>query len=388
MSLVCEKNKCTACSACVDICPKKAIHIESTLTACIAVINEDKCINCGLCEKVCQVNNPLEKVEPVKWVQGWCNDEEIREEASSGGFATAMMLAFVQHEGIVYSCRLIDGHFRYVRAQTPKEIRKFSGSKYVKSSPEGVYTEIKKDIQKGEKVLFVGLPCHVAGVRKFIGPRWEEKLYTVDLICHGTPSEKILELFLKEHGFNLDQTEEILFRTKGEFKKYKKQYIPIENFGIYDKYSFAFLDAITYTENCYSCQYATQKRVSDITIGDSWGNALDQSEKEKGVSLALCNTSKGDELLKAAELHLEQADKECAIAHNGQLKEPSRKSTKREQFFKCMENNNSIDKTVWRLMPKMCGKAEVKRIFVKFGIIKNGTVFSMAVSKGKNNKAQ
>ena len=89
MTTVCELNKCTGCMACVDICPKNAINIKDSLDAYNAVIDADKCINCNLCHKICQNNNNVELSKPIKWYQGWAEDEDVRSRSSSGGAATA-----------------------------------------------------------------------------------------------------------------------------------------------------------------------------------------------------------------------------------------------------------------------------------------------------------
>ena len=77
--------------------------------------------------------------------------------------------------------------------------QKFVGSKYVKSNPIGIYSKIEEHLKAKEKVLFIGLPCQVAGLKNYIkrlDKSFQDNLYTVDLICHGTPSPRLLEQFL------------------------------------------------------------------------------------------------------------------------------------------------------------------------------------------------
>lgn len=93
--------------------------------------------------------------------------------------------------------------------------------------------------------------------------------------------------------------------------------------GVSDKYTIAFLNALTYTENCYECDYAKLQRVSDLTLGDSWGSNLPMDEQKKGVSLALCQTEKGVQLLKKAEVALLTVELERAVENNHQLDHPS-----------------------------------------------------------------
>ena len=43
-----DKEKCTACSACVDVCPTEAITVED-----VAIVDEEKCVDCGTCVDEC-----------------------------------------------------------------------------------------------------------------------------------------------------------------------------------------------------------------------------------------------------------------------------------------------------------------------------------------------
>lgn len=103
-----------------------------------------------------------------------------------------------------------------------------------------------------------------------------------------------------------------------------------------DLYTFAFLNSLDYTENCYSCRYATLDRVSDITLGDSWGSELSEEEQKKGISLILCQTEKGVELVKSAGFELEDVDLDKAATANHQLRHPSEMTEKRRVFLKML----------------------------------------------------
>ena len=164
MTTVCQFNKCTGCRACIDICPKNAITIKDSLDAYNAEIDETKCINCNLCHNICQNNNMVDLVNPIKWYQGWAENEEVRAGGSSGGAASALMLAFVESGGYVCSCTFKDGQFVFDITNTKDDVSKFKGSKYVKSNPQGAYKKVKELLKSGEKVLFIVLPCQVAAV--------------------------------------------------------------------------------------------------------------------------------------------------------------------------------------------------------------------------------
>lgn len=316
------------------------------------------------------MNHPASVKDPINWQQGWTENSEMRKECSSGGVATAISKGFLENGGIVCGCTFNEGKFIFEFAENEDELKKFIGSKYVKSNPIGIYKEIKSRLKREEKVLFIGLPCQIAALRNFISADLSDKLYTIDLICHGTPSPKVLDIFLKQYGLTLSSLKDIKFRVKAKFQIYG-DYKGIITKGVSDRYSIAFLNALTYTENCYSCPYAKTERVSDVTLGDSWGSELAIDEQKNGISLILSQTEKGNELLKMANLRLEEVDIEKAIANNHQLEYPSFKPTGREKFFKGLKNCN-FNFLVFRILPKQCLRQNVKQFLIKTKLLPGG----------------
>lgn len=87
--------------------------------------------------------------------------------SSSGGVALAIISSFIQNGGYVASCLFKDGEFIFELTNDLEMSKKFAGSKYVKSNPNGIYLKIKERL-KTDKVLFIGLPCQVAAVNNYI----------------------------------------------------------------------------------------------------------------------------------------------------------------------------------------------------------------------------
>lgn len=353
--------------ACADICPKGAVTIKDDLSACNAVIDSEKCIGCDCCYNVCQQNHPPQLTPPRKWAQGWCADLAGRQKGSSGGFAFAISTAFIKSGGSVCSCVFTGGKFTFEFAESVDDVKKFSGSKYVKSNPSGIYKAIKARLKSGEKVLFIGLPCQVSALKNFVGKELESALYTVDLICHGTPSPKLLDMFLKQYKIQLSGVEEIKFR-----KNYKYQIScngkSVAPDGVTDKYMTAFLNSLTHTDNCYSCNYAKTQRASDLTLGDSYGSELPESEWDKGVSLALCQTDKGIELLETADLVLKDVDLDRAVSKNDQLRAPSAVPKGREAFFKALRANKKFNSAIYLFLTKQCLRQDIKAVLIRLGL--------------------
>ena len=364
MKTVCEKNMCTGCKACINTCKFNAIKIIENLDAYNAFINSELCISCKKCYHVCPYNNPSQYKLPEYWWQGWSKNDRIRENSSSGGIAAELEQQFIKEGGIVCSCLFENGKFEFSFAESLEGVRKFKGSKYVKSDPGYIYQEIQKKLEELHKVLFVGLPCQVSALLNFIDKKYRDSLYTIDLICHGTPSPMILEKFVNQYNYMLSDFSEIAFREKTTFGL-RGDNIKFEVPKVLDNYSMAFLSSLSYTENCYFCKYAQLKRVSDITLGDSWGSKLPIEEQKKGVSLILCQTQKGYNLLNRANLKLLAVDKDNAIKNNSQLIKPSTKPHNRNLFFSMISRGESFNKAVIFCCYFKHLKQVVKRSLVK-----------------------
>ena len=346
--------------ACVEICPVQAISMQDDMSAYNAVIDENKCVHCNLCHTKCQNNQSLSFTPPIFYKQGWTNDEGIRKISTSGGLSAELINAFLKNGGTVCSCAFMEGEVRFAFTAPGEAKPAYQGSKYVKSNPLGIYKKIEALLKGGTEVLFVGLPCQVGALKAYLKAPLQEKLTTVDIICHGTPAPKTLDAYLSQLNCSLSTTNSISFRrgktyaVSADGKGAKA--------GTSDYYSLGFLSGLFFTENCYDCKYAKRERASDITIGDSWGSDLPIEQQRKGLSLILCQTEKGKALLDACDLTLHDVDYEKAARYNGQLNAPMTKPKNREKFFIKLAKGKSFDSAVFACMPKKCLKQKVKRL--------------------------
>ena len=249
MKTVCAVNECGGCMLCSNVCGKQAVTVQAGTSAYNAVIDETKCVHCNLCHQACPQNEDSLKVKPVEWYQGWAEDPAIRQAGSSGGLATAIALAFVREGGCCISCTFAGGRFVFRKAENEKEVLLFRGSKYVKSNPDQAYQLVKEEIGKHRKVLFIGLPCQVAGMKAFAGSKGAEYLYTIDLICHGAPSPQVLDVFFRERGIDLSAVSDIAFRKKARYR-ISANGQALAKSGGRDLYSIGFFKKLIYTDNC------------------------------------------------------------------------------------------------------------------------------------------
>lgn len=210
MIQVIDKSDCCGCTACASICPHDAIEMKPDVLGFLyPEVNVDKCVECGLCEKVCAFNEKYDKTNnlstPLAYGARHKDMSEV-ETSRSGAAFIALSDVVLRAGGVVYGAGY-EGHFRVVhkRAVTPEERNEFKGSKYVQSDLTGIFRQVKKDLRSGLIVMFSGTPCQTAGLASYIGNnKLRENLFLVDIVCHGVPSPYVWRDFLayleKKHG--------------------------------------------------------------------------------------------------------------------------------------------------------------------------------------------
>lgn len=240
----------------------------------------------------------------------------------------------------VYGCSYDNNlQLNFSRATDLKEIGKFKTSKYSISYIGNTYKNIRQDLINGLYVLFIGTPCQVSGLKNFLNKEYPN-LLTIDLICHGVPSQIYLDEYIKSLNLNT-QPNSLTFRGKKDFffTLYKDNTILYSKNSDEDIFYKAFLDGLFYRENCYSCEFATSKRVGDLSLGDFWGLGDEipfNYDKQDGVSVLLVNTEKGKIVFNEVKdkIFFEKRTLEEAIKGNEQLKHPTRKHKNYDLFLK------------------------------------------------------
>lgn len=339
-----DKADCCGCTACASICPKDAIKMESdTLGFKYPKVDLSKCIDCGLCEKVCAFNDNYDKSlnlnKPEIYAARHKNIHEI-ETSRSGAAFIAMSDYILENGGIVYGVGYKD-HFRVIhkRATTKEERNEFKGSKYVQSDLDGIFRQIKEDLKQGNTVLFSGTPCQTAGLASYIGKRLRNNLILVDIVCHGVPAPYIWRDYITylEKKYK-QQIIEVNFRDKsrigwnGHIESFIFQDGKKKEFNIY---TYLFYRHIMLRPSCSKCHYTNFIRPSDFTLADYWGwekLSTDFNEDNRGCSLLLVNTLKGIEIFEKikSELTCLPTTQELCIQPN--LKQPSKFDTQWTDF--------------------------------------------------------
>lgn len=348
---VCEIEKCTGCGVCSQVCQHSAISMQPDAEGFLhPVISNTNCVTCGMCQYSCPVNNLAVKRKPLKVYSGWSNDGHIRMDSSSGGAFTEIARPILAKGGVVFGVAMDEKQqARHIHIETETELSKLRGSKYVQSIIGNSYKEAKQFLQSGREVLFSGTPCQIAGLHNYLRKEYDN-LTTVDLICHGVPSPKVfedyktwIEKLIKERitdiKFRCKKSSWIFYNMGINPHVEKNGNIKYSYTGSYyaDPYIRAFLRDNILRPNCYHCQYASIRRVSDFTIADWWGykgkSAQDKDFDRKGVSLIMCNTEKAVNIVKMLDMKLDERTLEEAIRTNHSLKHPFDEPKTRNEFW-------------------------------------------------------
>ena len=352
MDNICERIKCTGCSACFNICSKHAIRmLEDQHGFVYPQIDSTLCIDCGLCKKICPANNPVKLVYPTTCYAAAVADQNEHATCASGGLATELSKIIINRNGAVYGCSGNDiRNVHHIRVEKHIDLHLLKGSKYVQSHIGSTYQSVKNDLELGRMVLFVGTPCQVAGLHGYLFHKEFKNLITVDLVCHGVPSQKMLNDNI-QYYCSSDETVEVAFRRKvtsvagreasehieyGWFYKtsHMKNYCGVKPSK--DAYMSGFLNMLIFRESCYNCRYACIARCGDFTLADFWGLGQDAGfANGRGVSAVLINTEKAIELWKSASLNCKYAERDTteALKGNGRLQTPSKMPRNYRRFM-------------------------------------------------------
>ncbi|MBE5946153.1 MAG: 4Fe-4S dicluster domain-containing protein [Lachnospiraceae bacterium] len=391
-----NKAMCCGCGACADVCPRKCLEMKTDKEGFLYPnVDEANCVNCGMCDIVCPIANvKKEKTscdsEPIA-IGGWLKDEDTRKDSSSGGAFSLFAKYIIKQNGVVYGCGLDEDLYpRHMAATTLDELGKLRGSKYVQSDTREIFVDIKKLLDNGRYVFFVGTPCQTAALDSFLGKK-RDNLYKCDFICHGVPSPQVFKDYIKylEEKYD-DKVVGFRFRNKDRkwnssgmqmgtrvffARKEEKSFAP----AFKDPYMNGFLDDVYLRPSCYECSFKTMpKNYTDFTIADFWG--VDDVNKNlndgKGTSLILIHTEHGKKLFDAisSDFFYEEVEYASAIRRNQSIIKSVEKNSKRENFFEDYEKkefsklkSKYMSAIGWAVRKMM--KIVFKKQFIRFAMV-------------------
>ena len=358
-----QKNlKCSGCTACFAICPKDAITMQADSEGFkYPVIDKNKCIDCGLCCKVCPLENMYGNFGEDKTSFACrAKDENFAKQSSSGGVFGILANMYLKEQAVIYGAAFDDNwNVCHIRADKKDELKSLYTSKYVQSDIGNTFRQVKCDLDNGKKVLFAGTPCQVAGLKSYLQKDYLN-LLSVDFICHGVPSPLVWQRYIiaMEKKLN-NKITEVSFRDKEDgWKNYYFKLSTANGNVFYEKhgeniYMKGFLKDLYLRYSCYDCKFKTLHRASDITLADFWGieKIIPEINVEKGVSLCWSSSEKGKQVLADVLKRTDYYEVKLreAIKHNSSAIKSVEMHKNRDKFF---EEVNNTDADIISLIEK------------------------------------
>lgn len=335
-------DECTGCNGCKNVCPKQCIFMKMSDDGFYyPQIEHNLCVECGLCAMVCPINNTSFHSNPESII-AYKNDNDVREQSTSGGFFTAISDYILNKNGVVYGA-IFDQNFKVMhqRANDIATRNAMRYSKYVQSDIGKTYSRAGEDLLNKKTVLFTGTPCQISGLNNYLSVRKisNKNLITCDFICHGTPSPLIWENYLSFiHTKYNDNILAVNFRDKtlGWHKPQLKiimEHHTQSGTEAQDAFYQLFYSNCILRKSCHICPYTSIKRVSDITMADFWGveNSYPQLDDNKGLSLLLINSQKGADII--GKLGIQFDEIRLEDIRQPHLYHPALASRKRDKFW-------------------------------------------------------
>lgn len=348
MELV-DNKKCTGCSACVSVCPKRCIRMEPDVEGFLRpVVEREICVDCGLCRKVCPVLSSVRILRTAETVAyaAYNLDSVVREQSTSGGIFTELCKWVLAQGGIVFGAAY-DENFRvkHYMVDNESELWRLRGAKYAQSDLSDCFLQIKMYLESGRKVLFSGTPCQVVGLQQYLGRVWEQ-LLLVDVVCHGVPSPAVWKQYI-QYRSEIDADGNIpsainLRSKKTGWPGYSVLFDYSEHscysaLNFDDPYMRVFVGNLCLRPSCYDCSFKGVVRTSDFTLADYWGieRQIPELYDGKGTSLVLLHSEKAKQVWQDlfALFCSQQVDPKQAVVENPSAVKSSARVQNRESFM-------------------------------------------------------
>lgn len=391
-----SKKDCCGCNACAERCPRNCITMQMDNEGFFyPFVDETRCVQCNLCEKVCPIINQNEPVLPTLIYAAKNKDKVVVHSSSSGGIFTAIAENIIRkRKGVVFGA-IFDDKWNVVMSytETVDGLIAMQGSKYVQSDIRDCYTKAEQFLKQGRAVLFSGTPCQISGLKSFLHKEYNS-LYAISIICHGVPSPGIWRDYKNNLSSRLatdrnkaslsveslpvitdinfrDKTngwQEYGFSVKGSssVKETGVSVNPPKNYCLFEHhhenlYMRGFLNNLYLRPSCHHCPSRKGKSGADIQLGDYWGvqRSTPDFYDPDGVSLVLLYTDKGINLFKELDILSTIVSYESVLDCNDNVENDEREPVLREKFF------SLYNKRGLKAIGFFCDKLEHRTLLVK-----------------------
>ena len=325
---------CHRCGTCVSACPKGSISIiDGGFPKLIG-----ECDECGLCFQSCPgieftypkfnknifgVDNVDDTIGCYKSIHiGHSKNEEIRTKGASGGVVTALLLGLLKRGKIKAAIVAgMDDEKPWVSkakiVTRENDILDASQSKYCMISMNAVLKNINNF--DGD-LAYVGLPCHIHGIRKLQKLGWEpiQKIkYLVGIFCSFSMENEATSFLISKLKIAEKDIRSLEYRGgpwPGGFRvktKDGKEYF-------IDKQTYNYLHLLFAPKRCFVCPDLTNE-FADVSVGDAWHKDIDS----KACSTIIARTENGRQLLKESsennDIEVEEINKAKFNESHGHL---------------------------------------------------------------------
>ncbi len=350
MLQITDKEMCCGCNACVQACPASCIKmVDDGEGFSYPKVDVGRCIDCGMCEKVCPMINPYQPREAMEVYAARSMNTLTRENSSSGGVFMELARWVLGQGGVVFGAHFTkDWEVEHASAQAEEGVRAFCGSKYVESRVGETFKEAREYLKQDRWVLFSGTSCHISALNHFLRKEYD-KLLTVEVVCHGVPGTKLWHAYLDYiTGKQTKGIRDIRFRSKEMgWKNYSfvcdmRHHRTQETFRR-NPYMRAFLSDSLLRPSCYSCACKMFATESDLALADYWGvwHIQPEADDDRGTGLVFVHTQKARKALEALPVRMDKVVMpiEKLREYNPAIGEPARRPMriKRKLFYEGMK---------------------------------------------------
>lgn len=288
----------------------------------------------------------IEEDAPMTQVfAAWSKDPQVLRKSTSGGIFAELSTRTLRRGGVVAGAAYVSGlrvEHRVVLSES--ELEALKGVKYLYGEiHRDVYSALRDALDGGREVLFSGLPCQCAAIRKLFG--FSPKLILIDLVCFGAPSQKLWLKYVswleRENGKrvrNIDPRD----KQHGWGRKTYYRYdwmdgTTTRKLSLFDPYAQAFYSGLGFRTCCFNCNFRGLERETDITLGDLWGAEelcpeLSRAKVSAGVSCVLVHTQNGHAAFNELDIGWKELSAKDVIAKNLPIVESPSKPVQWENF--------------------------------------------------------
>ena len=337
-----NNSDCCGCGACVQTCSHRAISMHTDSEGFLyPIVNTQLCVDCGLCDRICPIINGKSTKEPLNTYAAFNYDSTTQFNSSSGGVFALLASKILQDDGIVFGAKYdVNWQTRMDSIDNENNLHLFFGSKYVQASVGDAFSRCKDYLINDNSVLFTGTPCQIAGLKSFLRKEYD-KLYTVDVACHGVPSPLVWDKYIRHVNSIISSNDpDYIYRALKDlhFEIYYnriKDCVELKSNRHRNEYMLAFIHSLSLRPSCYNCRFKNFSSGSDLTIADFWGieKVAPDMKSKLGTSLVIINSDKGRRLWKSIKCSNIETDVIASIQENPALTASSLRPSDRSFLF-------------------------------------------------------